>query len=218
MANNTNAENNRTSPPAGTVDFTMMYVAHAAFTRDLQRLRLACGRGHVRTPAVHAGWAMFTRQLHIHHQVEDAILWPLLRDKALRPDEIAVLDAVEAEHAQIGPHLERIDDALASDKTAGLIRSIDAFSTSLTAHMRHEEHEALPLVETYLGPDGWAAFTTTIRKTQGLRGGAEFLPWLLDGTSEGIQAKVLGMLPPPARFLYRRIWAPKYYRTAGTTA
>ncbi len=63
---------------------------------------------------------------------------------------------------------------------------------------------------------GWAAFTTTIRKTQGLRGGAEFLPWLLDGASEGTQANVLGMLPPPVRFLYHWIWAPKYYRTVGT--
>ncbi len=218
MTNNTNTGNDRTSPLAGKVDFTMMYVAHAAFTRDLQRLRLAYERGHVRTPATRARWAMFTKQLHIHHQAEDTALWPLLRNKALRPDEVTLLDEMEAEHAQIDPYLEHIDDALASDNAASLIESVDAFTMSLTTHMRHEENEALPLVEAYIGPAGWAAFTATIRKTQGLRGGADFLPWLLDDTSEVIQAKVLGMLPPPVRFLYRRIWAPKYYRAAGVTA
>ncbi|SBW23368.1 hemerythrin domain-containing protein [Protofrankia symbiont of Coriaria ruscifolia] len=218
MTNSTNAGNDHTSPLAGTVDFTMMYAAHAAFTRDLQRLRLAYERGDVRTPAARARWATFTKQIHIHHQAEDTALWPLLRNKALRPDEITVLDEMEAEHAQIDPHLEHIDNALASDNAASLMESIDTFATSLTVHMRHEENEALPLVEAYLGPDGWAAFTATIRKTQGLRGGAEFLPWLLDDASEVIQAKVLGLLPPPVRFLYRRIWAPKYHRIAGITA
>ena len=49
-------------------------------------------------------------------------------------------------------------------------QSVQTLGESLGYHnMRHEENEALPLVETFLGPEGWAAFGRAIRKTQGLR-------------------------------------------------
>ena len=71
---------------------------------------------------------------------------------------------------------------------------------------------ALPLVETFLGPEGWDAFGRAIRKTQGLRAGAEYLPWVLDGAPIATQAKVLGLLPPLVTLLYRLVWAPKSLR------
>jgi hypothetical protein len=85
--------------------------------------------------------------------------------------------------------------------------------SGLGAHMRHEENEALPLVETYLGPPGWAAFVGDIRKTQGVRGGATYFPWLLDGATEETSAVILKVLPPPVRFVYRRVWAPRYRKS-----
>ncbi|HEV7708033.1 MAG TPA: hypothetical protein VGP16_07560, partial [Asanoa sp.] len=91
---------------------------------------------------------------------------------------------------------------------AGLHRLRD----SLAAHMRHEENAALPMIETRLGPAGWRAFTGTFRETQGIRGAAVYLPWLLEGATKDTEVKVLGMLPPPARLLYRTVWAPRYRR------
>ena len=41
-----------------------------------------------------------------------------------------------------------------------------------------------------------------------------YLPWVLDGASPSMQADVLALLPPPARILYRSVWAPKYQRAA----
>lgn len=215
MADHIQAGGGRRPPTSDSVDFTMMYAAHAAFARDLRRLGRGYEHGQARTPAALAHWAAFTKQLHIHHRAEDTALWPPLRDAALRPDEIGVLDQMEAEHAQIGPQLERIDAALVSDNGALLGAGIQALTSTLTAHMRHEEDDALPLVESHLGAAGWAKFVGAIRKTQGLRGAAEFLPWLLDDAPTDVQARVLGMLPPPVRFLYRRNWAPKYRRVAG---
>jgi Hemerythrin HHE cation binding domain len=201
-------------PLNGRVDFTMMYVAHDAFTRDLRRMALAAERGRAWTPEAQDGWAMFTKQLHVHHRAEDTALWPRLRSQPLRADEAAVLDQMEIEHAHIDPELERVEAALAAHDAEGLVDSVHALAADLAAHLRHEEDEALPLIETHLGPAGWAAFGRDIRKTQGgLRGGAEYLPWVLDAASPAMQAKVLGMLPPPARILYRRVWAPRYYRT-----
>jgi hypothetical protein len=209
-----------TPPPAGTVDFTMMYVAHRAFARDPRRLRLAAEHGRARTPGATARWAIFTRQLLFHHEIEDAVLWPMLRDRPLAPREVDVVEAMGREHDEIDPLLEEVDDALAArgrDDRTRLVASIDALATHLTAHLRHEEDEALPLVESHLGLAGWEAFIAAIRKRQSLRGVAEYLPWLLEDTPQEIQAGVLGLLPPPVRFVYRRRWAPKYRRAVGST-
>jgi hypothetical protein len=199
----------------GSVDFTMMYVAHDAFTRDLGRVAAACARGAAFAERTRAGWSMFAKQLHVHHRVEDAALWPRLRAEPLRPDEVLVLDAMEMEHAEIDPLLERVENAFADCNAAELITGVQALREALGAHLRHEEDDALPLVESYLGPDGWADFGREIARTLGgLRGGAAYLPWVLDGAPAAMQRRVLAVLPAPARVLYRRIWAPRYRRTA----
>jgi iron-sulfur cluster repair protein YtfE (RIC family) len=203
----------RRRPLQGTVDFTLMYAAHDAFHRDLRYLTAAAGAGRTADPAVRAGWATFKNQLHVHHTAEDTSLWPPLRHKVTRPGETAVLDAMEAEHARIDPLLAQVDASLAASGHAGLAGNAAALAQTLAAHMKHEEDQALPLVEAHLGPGGWAAFRKATGKIQGLRGGAEFFPWMLDGAPPETSRRVLGMLPPPARLLYRAAWRPRYART-----
>ena len=88
---------------------------------------------------------------------------------------MAVIDVMEAEPARIDPQLDAIDQALAASDALSLTRSVQTLDASLTRHMRHEENEALPLVETFLGHEGWAAFGRAIRKTQGLQVGGSQL-------------------------------------------
>jgi hypothetical protein len=199
--------------PAGRVDFTFMYAAHYAFNRDLLRLTAAVGAGRTAEPAVRAGWATFKHQLHFHHTAEDRWLWPALRDKVTRQDEISVLDAMEAEHLLIDPLLARVDASIAAGDLAALVEDVGALADTLTAHMEHEEDDALPLVEAHLGPDGWAEFGKTAGRSEGLRGAAELFPWMLDGAPAEISKRVLGMLPAPARLAYRVLWRPGYART-----
>ncbi|SRR5712691_2366963 len=119
---------------------------------------------------------------------------PALREKVTVPGDVAVLDAMGAEHAHVDPQLDAVDEAFAASDAVSLTQSVQALTEGLTGHMRHEENEALPLVETLLGPGRWAAFGRAIRKTQGLRAGAEYLPWVLDGAPATAQAQVLGLL------------------------
>jgi hypothetical protein len=128
------------------------------------------------------------------------------------PEEVAVLDAMEAEHAEIDPRLNAVDAALDVGDSPALYGDVRELSEGLGAHMRHEEEEALPLVAARLGRAGWYAFTEHIRKVQGLRGAAAYLPWLLDDAPAPTRRFVLGLLPPPARLLYRWVWAPRYRR------
>jgi hypothetical protein len=200
-------------PLQGKVDFTLMYAAHDAFRRDLLCLTAAVEAGQTADPAVRTGWATLKNQLRVHHTAEDTSLWPPLRQKVTRPEDVAVLDAMEAEHARNDPLLSRVDTSLATTDGAGLAENTGALAESLAAHMQHEEDQALPLVEAHLGPGGWAAFRKATGKSQGLRGGAEFFPWMLDGAPADTSKRVLGMLPPPARLLYRAVWRPGYART-----
>ncbi len=160
----------------GEVDFTLMYVAHDAFHRDLRRLAAAVDAGRAAEPSVRAGWETFKEQLHIHHTAEDVSVWPALRAKVTMAGQVAVLDAMEAEHARIDPLLAAVDSCLAAAGQAGLAETADGLAAALDAHMDHEEDQALPLVETFLGPAGWVALAQEMRKTQGLRGAAEFSP------------------------------------------
>jgi hypothetical protein len=195
-------------PPrtVGGVDFSVMHAAHDAFTRDLARLAGAAAAGRAGQPSVRAGWATFSRQLSVHHTAEDTALWPALRAKVTRPAEIAVLDDMVAEHAQIDPLLAQIDHGLAA--SAGDLERL------LTAHLRHEEEKALPLVAAYLGAKGWAVFGRAVARLHGLSGAAEFFPWMLDGADPATRQHLLALLPLPVRLIHRAVWAPRYARTS----
>jgi hypothetical protein len=205
----------------GGVDFSFMHAAHDAFVRDLARLAAAATAGRAAEPSVRAGWATFSRQLSVHHTAEDTALWPALRAKVSRAGEIAVLDDMAAEHAQIDPLLAQIDRTLtaATDRAQAanhdaLTASIDELRRLLTSHLRHEEDKALPLVAAYLGTKGWAAFGRSVARIHGLSGTAEFFPWMLDGTDPATRKQLLALLPPPVRLVHRTLWAPRYARAA----
>jgi hemerythrin HHE cation binding domain-containing protein len=197
----------------GSVDFTMMYVAHDAFNRDVARLVDAAERGRGFMPAAEATWRSFSRQLHIHHTAEDAALWPRLHE-VVSGDEAGILASMEAEHAAIDPRLERIDATFGDRNSAVLLSELRALGAELAEHMKHEEQSALPLLERRLGAAGWEAFTAEIRqRVGGIKGGAQYLPWVLDEAEPATKSKVLKTLPPPARVLYRTVWEPRYRKS-----
>jgi hypothetical protein len=192
----------------------MMYIAHDAFNRDLFRLLVAARAGQGFSSAALATWQLFSRQLHTHHTAEDTALWPRLRAAVEDEQERSLLDAMEAEHGELDPRLERIDATLAVRFTDGLVTELEGLADGLAAHMRHEEDAALPLVERRIGAAGWNAFGKEIRDLNGgIKGGALYLPWVLDGATDDVKRRVFKLLPPPARLLYRG-WERKY-RNAG---
>ncbi|MEV3927476.1 hemerythrin domain-containing protein [Actinomadura coerulea] len=196
------------------MDFTMMYIAHDAFNRDLERLLLAADAGKPFTAAAIATWKFFANQLHIHHAAEDASLWPRLHAAVDDADEVRLLREMEAEHASLDPRIDQIDAAVDVRDAAAFTSEIMTLAKGLAAHMAHEEEAALPLLERRLGEAGWDAFGKEIKEQQGgIKGGAAYLPWVLDGVDKPTTTKVLRLLPPPARLVYRKIWEPKYRKS-----
>jgi hemerythrin-like domain-containing protein len=209
------------APPRGR--FTIVYLIHEAFRRDLARLTEA-----VRAPAVEAPragqlgalWTYVNEQLHHHHQVEDASLWPLVRPKlAGREDQLAVLDEMEAQHHTLEPLCLAVDDAFASfsrepDDASGrdLADRLAAVTTPLSAHLEDEETRCFPVIDQALSVEEFERFGKATAKAVGMRGSARFFPWIFDGADPLERAAVLQMPPAPVRFLCGRVWEPSYTR------
>ncbi|MBS1677636.1 MAG: hemerythrin domain-containing protein [Actinobacteria bacterium] len=196
-----------------TIDFTMMYVTHAALRRDLSRLEQATRRGAVDTPGVQAGWQNFKQQLHIHHTVEDDDLWPRLYE-AVGDDRasIALLEEMEAEHAVIDPLLEAVDQAIATKDPSALAGSVAQLAEGIDMHLAHEEDSGLPLIQANLTRKDWKGFGAAMRRAQGYKGAAVYVPWILDGASEEERRRFFGELPPPVRILNSFVWQRGYQK------
>lgn len=201
------------------VDVSMMVVMHDALRRDLISLEKVADRRTLAVPAkresVANGWDVFKNQLHIHHTGEDTTLWPRLRSHlADRRDAIDLLDAMETEHNRIDPLIDAVDEAFESGEAGNdQIKDVtDALITELTDHLNHEEREALPLIGETLDMTEWQAVIWDMRRSVGLSGASEFFPWMLDEAPPEKTAIWTGILPPPARMLYKHVWNPRYHR------
>jgi hemerythrin-like domain-containing protein len=200
---------------SGRLDMTAMYAMHNALRRELEHIAKITARTDDdprRILATAAGWAMFKKALHVHHTAEDDALWPPMRQAlAGRPDDLALLEAMAAEHAAIDPLIEAIDAALA-DRDSGPGRvgdRTDALASALSAHLKHEEDEALPLVEATVTWQQWEHFGEVHRDRIG-PDAPRLIPWLLDGADEQTVATMLALLPEPVRAAYRDQWQPAY--------
>ena len=140
-------------PPRGR--FTIVYLIHEAFRRDLKRLSATVhvpGVTPQRAVWLAGAWGYLNEQLHHHHQVEDASLWPLLRPKLSgRGDDLAVLDEMEVQHVNLLPKSAAIGQGFGSyaqgpDELAGaeLADGIDALDALLASHLWDEEQRCFP--------------------------------------------------------------------------
>ncbi len=136
-------------------DTTIMGIVHDALRRDLGRAAAAISsepapadRQRVAI-AVHVQWLMdFLRS---HHGGEDQGLWPLVR--AHNPGAGDMLDQMDADHARIGPQIDRVADAAASYQAGPscaaretLATTIEMLRSVLDPHLRREEDEMMPIV------------------------------------------------------------------------
>jgi iron-sulfur cluster repair protein YtfE (RIC family) len=194
------------------IDFTMMYVTHDAFRRDLVRLEAAVVDGRAATAEVRAGWDNFTTQLNVHHTVEDEWLWPRLTELVKdRPDALALLADMEAEHARLDPLLEELGRALAAN-AADLAERVETLTAVLDQHLEHEEDEALPLIQEVMTPADWKEFGRAMARRQGVKGAAAYVPWIIDGIPRADRRRFLAHLPAPVRAINRLAWTPRYRR------
>ena len=197
------------------LDMSMMFAMHDALRRELAQVgRVASRRDDNPATLLRAalGWELFKKFLLVHHRSEDDVLWPPLRAAvAGRPDRVAVVDALEAEHGVIEPLLAAID-AAAADPDYGYQRFgdiIDELSAKLNAHLAHEEADGLPLIDASLTLQQWQHFAQ-VHGERNLPDAPTYMPWLLAGARPQILDAVLGKFPPHLLATYREQWALAY--------
>ena len=155
--------------PDGPIDLTAMWTMHRGFRRDLGNF----GRAAAKTPlddratwqALERRWRLFAEILHHHHTGEDAGIWPLLLDRVDAAGDTEgrrTLEAMSAEHARIDPLLDacatgfrRLAEAPDAPTRETLVRDVSAAREHLSAHLGHEERDAMRLVQTHLSEDDW---------------------------------------------------------------
>ena len=134
------------------LNMTAMYAVHGALRRDLEHIARVTVRIDVdprRFLRTASSWQLFKRTLCVHHRAEDDLLWPALRRQLDdRPDDLVLLEVLEAEHAGIDQLITTVDELL-TDPAADLVRIgdlIDSLVTGLSGHLKHEEQAAIPLI------------------------------------------------------------------------
>jgi hemerythrin-like domain-containing protein len=210
-------------PPRGR--FTIVFLIHEAFRRDIRRLSGALRSSGVtdqKAKQLAGHWSFIDEQLHHHHEVEDASLWPLVRPKiAGRESDLAVLREMEAQHVTLLPNTEAVGKGLASyadgpndQAGAALADELDRLDLQLASHLDDEEQRCFPVVDEALSIEEFQSFGKATAKAVGMRGSAKFFPWIFDGADPVERAAVLTMPPPPVRVLCRYVWEPRYTRMA----
>ena len=57
----------------------------------------------------------------------------------------------------------------------------------------------------------WKEFARTQQKSVGgIKGAAEFFPYILTGADPERGAQAVSIFPPPLRLLIRKVWQPRY--------
>jgi len=202
----------------GNADLQIMVAAHHAFRRDVATLARTATRqtltDPVRRVTIGAGWALFKRQLLLHHQAEDDRVWPVLRDRlAGQAAALSTLDEMGAEHELIDPLLAAVDRAL-GDERLDLGAVIGELASQLTGHLTHEERDALPLIGGTLTAAEWAGVMAGLQASGNAPSPAELVPWILDGLPAEQAAAVLAAFPPALGERYRTEWKPWYEAVA----
>ena len=202
-----------------------MYVMHHAFRRDLTDFVAAVRN----TPVGHAAvwsallrrWDFFAEVLHHHHQIEDDHIWPVLVTRATaeqRLDDVATLEAMEAEHQVIDPSLAAcragfvaMTQTPSADRRNALDIHVTALHEALTTHLAHEERGALPLVQRTMTATEWATSEAAARRAYPMRMMPALLPWCRSGLPEAVLPEVRAEMGA-GNLLAARLLLPRFTR------
>ncbi|MFC7490291.1 MULTISPECIES: hemerythrin domain-containing protein [unclassified Knoellia] len=198
----------------------MNVIIHTAVRRDLTRFESALrsfpdGSG-ARAQQLRRAWATLDRQLHHHHESEDAYVWPYLR--GLGVADPALLDSMESEHRAMADGLGAVADALdalvADPSRARAIAAADTVAETArvtNTHLVHEEQDVMPIIIEREHTPEWKTVEKQLRKGGPVMAG-ELFAWLEDGGDPVALASLRATVPAPVRLVLSRFVGRAYHR------
>ena len=162
--------------------------------------------------------------LHHHHEAEDALLYPVLIERA--PEQAEMINQVDQEHLLIKSALEATSAACAvwrerpsAETGEALAASIDHLQSVVQPHLDDEEQKVVPLAAVTLTQQEWDAMGESAAEWIPRNKKAIAFGMLLEPLDEADRAHMMRSLPAPVRLLYplliERPWR-KYASTLRT--
>jgi len=153
--------------------------------------------------------------LHVHHQGEDELIYPVLEERCLEEKEL--LEKIDAQHRLLDEPMAAARTAIvdwrANPSAEGAQSVVDLIGTideTLRPHLGDEETMVLPIASAWISPEEWGQLPS--HAMQSFRGDK---PWLSLGlvreklTPEHRDAMLAGM-PPPLQALWTDEWEPAF--------
>ncbi|MDQ1394419.1 MAG: hypothetical protein QOF30_3396 [Acidimicrobiaceae bacterium] len=147
------------------LDVTDMIAVHRVFRDTLGRAAAvigAVGDGDIDRAATVANFfdniLLF---LHVHHQGEDDLMFPVLRQRC--PDQRELIDRVASQHGDADEKVAAAEGSLRAwsanpgAEAKRCAAAMNALGGHLEAHFADEEHALLPLCAQHLSAPEWGA-------------------------------------------------------------
>jgi iron-sulfur cluster repair protein YtfE (RIC family) len=205
-------------------DTRMMAIIHDGLRRDLARAIAVVSTepypGDRQRHAIgeHIGWMM--EFLHAHHNGEDTVLWPLVRERDGGAGDL--LDTMAADHRRIAALIDACTttadgyrSAVSHEARGALLNALQHLTDALLPHLQREEAELMPIFSVAVTERERRAvehehFIKPKSLTQLGREGH----WLLDGLDPERRRVLLHSVPPIPRFVLVHGFARRYRRRA----
>ena len=143
------------------------------------------------------------RFLRVHHEAEDALVWPKLLERA--PADAALVARIAAQHHEIHETLERAAAPIpawvgSADPTtaAELTAALDALAASLIPHLDEEEASIVPLCAEHLTVPEWGALPGHALASYDGDKIWLILGLIRENMTDAQRADMLANMPPPA--------------------
>ncbi|WP_330468805.1 hemerythrin domain-containing protein [Streptomyces longwoodensis] len=218
-------------PAHDRLDPQEMVVLHRVFRREIPLLAglvEAAAPGDQRRTAVLAGHLdLVLGALGEHHEGEDHLLWPKLRERAA-PDA-GVVSRMADQHEAIAGALASATELsrrwrTRSDHDTALLlaEALRTLDRHATVHMDDEEEHLLPLMAQHITPREWSEVGERGRRSVPKAQLLIFLGAILEDTTAQERQHFLSQMPAPARLMWRtlgtRLYERRTARARGTSA
>jgi hypothetical protein len=200
-------------------DMRDMIAVHDAFRAEFSALPgmvLAVDEGDtVRAAVVGRHAILMLRVLHGHHGGEDALVWPVMKERA--PEAADLIATLQSQHARMDPLLDGAQDLAeawmaSADAATGadLAAQLEELHSVVAEHLALEESQFLPIGARHLSREEWMAVGAHSRASLSQEDLALALGTILADTTPELGELIIGSMPPEAQAGWNQFGRPMY--------